>query len=215
MKPIIPGCLGLLLILVTHIPLTAAETLFTQDFEKSEVGKIPDGFLVLDGAFAVVEDQGNRFLELPGAPLDTFGVLFGPTKKDGLSVTARIFGTAKGRRFPVLGVGLNGAVPFRLQVTPSKKALELYKGDEMIASVPYSWESGVWTQFRLQLVAKKEGGWQLSGKTWKQGSSEPKEWMLTKVLQEEPIAGQASVWGKPYAETPIRFDDLLVTPADP
>ena len=35
--------------------------------------------LVLDGAFAVKAEGGNKFLELPGAPLDTYGLLFGPT----------------------------------------------------------------------------------------------------------------------------------------
>ncbi|MBI1841489.1 MAG: hypothetical protein HYR88_11650 [Verrucomicrobia bacterium] len=211
MNRIAIGCLSAFLVFAADSSSRAAEKLFAQDFEKADIGKVPDGFLVLDGAFAVADDQGNRVLELPGAPLDTFGVLFGPTRKDGLSVSARILGTAKGRRFPVLGVGLNGAVPYRLQVTPSKKSLELYKGDDLLASTPYVWDSGSWTHFRLQLIAKKEGGWQLSGKAWKQGAVEPAEWLLMKRLEEEPVPGQASVWGKPYAETAIHFDDLVVT----
>ena len=68
---------------------------------------LPADFLVLDGAFEVKEEAGNKFLELPGAPLETFGVLFGPTEKDGLSVGVRIFGTLKGRRFPAFGAGLS------------------------------------------------------------------------------------------------------------
>ena len=28
-------------------------------------------------------------------------------------------------------------------------------------------------------------------------------------------AGRASLWGIPYSETPIRFDDLKVTPTEP
>lgn len=193
----------------------AQEKLFECDFTKSEVGKVPDEFLVLDGAFAVVEEGTNRFLELPGAPLETFGALFGPTEKDGIQVSARIYGTGKGRRFPVLGVGLNGAVPFRLQVTPSKKALELYRGDDLLVSVPFAWESGSWTKFQLRSVKSKEGEWVLSGKAWRDGTEEPKQWIVTSTSKEEPSAGKASIWGKPYSETPIHFDDLLVTRAKP
>lgn len=188
----------------------AQETAYQMDFEKIEAGKVPDEFLVLDGAFAVREEAGNRFLELPGAPLETFGTLFGPTAKDGLKAGARIFGTSKGRRFPVMGVGLNGAVPLRLQVTPSKKAIELFKGDDLLASAPFQWITGTWTEFRLQLTKVKDGEWKVAGKAWKQGDAEPESWILTHTLAEEPPAGRPSVWGKPFSETPIRFDNLIV-----
>src|SRR5438128_2017237 len=84
------------------------KVLYENNFEKAELGKVPEDFLVLDGAFAIKEEAGNRFLELPGAPLDTFGLLFGPTESGGMAVSARIFGTAKGRRFPAFAVGLYG-----------------------------------------------------------------------------------------------------------
>ena len=86
----------------------AEEIKYQNNFEKAETGSIPEDFLVLDGQFAVKEEGGNKFLELPGAPLDTYGVLFGPTLKENSSVTARFFSTAKGRRFPTFAVGLNG-----------------------------------------------------------------------------------------------------------
>src|SRR5712691_7815678 len=93
-----------------------SEILYQNDFEKAAPGKVPDDMLLLDGAFAVKEDAGNRFLELPGAPLDTFGVLFGPTEGPGLNVSARVYATAKGRRFPTFAVGLHGVGGFKLQV---------------------------------------------------------------------------------------------------
>lgn len=205
----IRNCLGLLALCV-GITAFGQETLYDQNFEKADLAKVPEEFLVLDGAFTVVQQEGNRVLELPGAPLDTFGVLFGPTEKAGVAVEARVFGTSKGRRFPVIGVGLNGAVPIRLQSTPSKKALELFRGDDLLASIPFAWESGSWTVFRLQIVAGKPGEWEVSGKAWKQGVAEPSAWSITHILKEEPAAGKASVWGKPFSETPIRFDDLKV-----
>src|SRR2546425_6261934 len=96
--------------------------LYENNFEKAELDTVPDDFLVLDGRFAVKEDDGNRFLELPGAPVETFGLLFGPTAKDNVIVSARIFGTRTGRRYPTFAVGLNGqgATAYRLQISPAK-----------------------------------------------------------------------------------------------
>src|SRR2546422_11733671 len=108
------------------LPLLAEEKpLYENNFEKTEVGKVPPEFLVLDGGFAVKEEAGNRFLELPGSPLESFGVQFGPTESSDLSVTARIKGTAQGRRYPTFGVGLNGVAGYKLQVSPAKKTLDL------------------------------------------------------------------------------------------
>src|SRR5256885_11547396 len=122
----------------------STKAIYENDFEKAELNKVPDDFLVLDGQFAVKEEGGNKFLELPGAPLDTFGVLFGPTEKEGVAVSARIFGTHKGRRYPTFAIGLNGqgSTAFRLQVSPARKALELYRGDEVTASATYEWQPG-------------------------------------------------------------------------
>ena len=70
-----------------------AETkLYENNFEQAALDKAPDDFLVLDGDFAVKQDNGNKVLELPGAPLDTFGVLFGPTtNSQRLPLSARIY----------------------------------------------------------------------------------------------------------------------------
>ena len=57
-----------------------AQVLYTNGFDKAEVEKVPEDMMVLDGGFAVKEEGGNKFLELPGAPLETFGVLFGPAE---------------------------------------------------------------------------------------------------------------------------------------
>src|SRR5881275_2110098 len=153
----------------------SAKAIYENDFEKAELNKVPDDFLVLDGQFAVKEEGGNKFLELPGAPLDAYGVLFGPTEKEGTAVSARVFGTGKGRRYPTFAVGLNGqgTAAYRLQVSPAKKALELFKGDEVKASVPYEWQSGTWVRLRLQVRKLKEGKWKVEAKAWPEGGKEP------------------------------------------
>ncbi len=190
-----------------------AKPLYQNDFEQAALDKAPDDFLVLDGQFAVKEEGGNKFLELPGAPLDTFGVLFGPTEKEGTAVFARIYGTGKGRRYPSFAVGLNGqgTAAYRLQVSPAKKALELFKGDEVKATVPYEWQSGAWTRLRLQVRKVKDGQWRVEGKAW--ADKEPSAWLVSFDEKEQPVAGKASIWGSPYATTPIRFDDLKVVAA--
>ena len=119
-----------------------AKPLFDESFSAAKVGEVPESFLVLDGQFAVREEEGNRFLELPGAPLESFGVLFGPNEAEGVEVTARILATKSGRKFPTFAVGLNGVGGYKVRVAPAKNALELVKGDDVKASVPFKWASG-------------------------------------------------------------------------
>jgi hypothetical protein len=188
----------------------AAKTLYKNDFEKADGGKLPDGFMSLNGEFAVKAEGVNKFLELPGAPLDSFAVQFGPTESVDVAVAARILGTSKGRRAPTFGVGLCGVSGYKLQVAPGKTALELLKDQEVKASMPFDWKSGTWTQFRLQVRKVKAGEWRIEGKAWPQGGTEPKNWMLTFDEKEEPMTGRASVMGSPFSGTPIWFDDLVV-----
>lgn len=201
-----------LAVLALALPLAAqTKPVYENNFEKAEVDKVPADFLVLDGSFAVKQEGANKFLELPGAPLDTFGVLFGPTEADGLCVQARVNGTGKGRRFPTIAVGLNGVGGYKLQLSPGKKQLELYRGEDAVASVPFEWQSGAWTVLRLQLRKTGAGAWKLEGKAWPQSAKEPAAWTISWEEKQAQPAGRPSIWGNPYAGTPIQFDDLLIT----
>jgi hypothetical protein len=188
----------------------APTILYTNDFEKAQIDQVPDDMLVLDGAFAVKQDNGNKALELPGAPLDTYGVLFGPTTNANVAATAKIYGTGKGRRHPTFGIGLNGAGGFKLKVAPSKDKLELYKGDDLITSTPFKWKSGTWTAFRLQIRPAGQGQWTVEGKAWESSGKEPARWAITYDEKTAPTPGRASIVGSPYSGTPIRFDNLAV-----
>jgi hypothetical protein len=189
--------------------------LYSNGFDKTEPGKVPEDLMVLEGGFSVQEEGENKFLELPGAPLETFGLLFGPTETENVRASARFYGTGKGRRFPTFAVGVNGVGGYKLQMAPGKKALELLKGEsEVLATVPYTWQSGTWTSMSLQIRKSAEGQWQLEGKAWKHGSPEPAKWMITHTEKTPPIAGRAGVWGMPYSGTPIRFDDLMMAKAE-
>lgn len=197
----------------------AAKTkpLFENNFEQAEIGKLPEGLEFAVGEFTVKTDGTNKFLELPGAPLDSYSVQFGPVETADVAVSGRIYGTMKGRRGPTFGVGLGGVGGFKLQVSPGKKAVELLKDQEAKTSAEFDWKSGTWTQLRLQVRKIKDGEWKIDGKAWPQGNPEPKNWMVTFDEKEEPVAGRASVIASPFSGTPIAFDDFKVeaVPAKP
>ena len=188
-----------------------SKPLYANEFAQADLDKLPPDLTVLDGTWAVKEDGGNRFLELAGTPVDSFGVLFGPATADGTAVSLRAYATNLKRRTPAFGIGLNGAAGFRLVVSPGKTALELFKGEDRLASAPYTWESGTWTQVRLQVRKASADDWKVEGKAWKQGSPEPAAWLVSYTEKTAPSAGKATLWGYPFAGTPIRFDDLKVT----
>jgi hypothetical protein len=102
---------------------------------------------------------------------------------------------------------------YKLQVSPGKNALELYKGDAVKTSVPFEWESGKWTHLALALKKSGTAEWTVEGRAWMEGSAEPGAPTLTFKDAEQPPSGRASIGGSPYATTPIRYDDLFTGPA--
>jgi hypothetical protein len=197
--------------LASSATLPAQEPAFRTDFEQAATGKLPENMMVLSGDFQVQTGEGKKYLELPGSPLETFGVLFGPAQTGEASASASFYGTKQGRKFPAFGISLGGVSGYRLEMSGGKKALEIFKGDESRGQVPYEWTSGGWTMLRLQLRKTPEGT-HVEGKAWPAGTPEPEKWALA-VDDKSPVpAGRAAVWGAPYAGTPIRFDDLQVGP---
>jgi hypothetical protein len=197
--------------ILAALPLIAAEPLYKNDFEAVAVDQAPGDVMIMAGTFEVKQDGSGKVLELPGEPLDTFGMLFGPSAKDAVSASARFFGTKKGRKFPTFGISLNGVGGYRLQVSPAKQQLEFVKGDEPKLGVPFVWTSDAWTSLRIS-VRKSDAGWVIEGKAWAAGAPEPERPLITLEEKTEPTAGRAGLWGSPYAGTPIRFDDLVVAP---
>ena len=205
-----------LLIWATTFAAAAADSpLYQNDFEKAEAGKLPDGFMVMQGEFVVKDLGTNKVLELPGAPVDSFSVLFGPVTNANVAVEARVLGMAKGRRMPTFGVGLGGVAGYKLQISPGKKAVDLVLGDgeqqAIVASAPFNWESGAWLQCKLQIRKPANSPVIVEAKAWKFGETEPRDWLITYNAKEETISGQASILGSPLSGTPICFDDLKVT----
>jgi hypothetical protein len=193
---------------------TSAKTppLYTNNFEQANLGELPEDLKFANGEFAVSEDGGNKFLELPGAPLESFSVQFGPTESENVAVSARIYGTSRGRRYPTFGVGLGGVGGWKLQMAPAKKALELLDDQAVKVSVPYDWKPGEWICLRLQLRKLKDGEWKIEGKAWQHSAAEPNQWTIAAETTDDPVPGAASIFGSPFSGTPIRYDDLMMEP---
>jgi hypothetical protein len=189
-----------------------AAEVYKNDFQAAAIEKAPEGALVIAGDFVVKKDGANQFLELPGEPLDTFGLLLGPAGQGDLSATARFYGTKKGRKFPTFGVSLGGVGGYRLVMSGGKKMLEILKGDEVKTSVPFDWTGDAWTTLRLQ-VRKTPAGSVVEGKAWASDAAEPAAWLIKLEDAVPPPQGRAGLWGSPYSGTPIRFDDLIIAPA--
>ena len=200
-----------LIILFAAIQALPAEIIYQNDFQKAELGSAPSDFLIVEGDFTVKEDGSNKFLQLPGAPLDSFSFLFGPKQSENVAVQARIFATAKGRRYPVFDIGLNGLGGYKIRVTPAKKQLELYRGDVQKAAVPYNWTAGKWTHLRLQVTKPGDAEWKIEGKAWSEGEKEPAQHQISFTDTQAPQRERASAGAMPYSGTPILFDDLIVS----
>ena len=105
-----------------------------------------------------------------------------------------------------------------MKLSPSKRALELFKGPEdggeTIAIAPFKWKSGEWVELRLQV--RNAGGdvWRVEGKAWMDGDPEPADWAVSYVEKRKPLPGRPFVAASPYSDTAIRFDDLTVSKAD-
>ena len=190
-----------------------ARTVYQNNFETNAVGPVPGDFLVIAGEFAIKEDAGNKMLELPGEPLDSFGLLFGPTlnpSEGALTVSARFNGTKKGRRYPTLAVGLGNQGSYRVQISPAKAAVEIYHGDIAVTNAPFEWKSGQWTFLKIQ-VTKTGNQFKVEGKVWLEGQKEPEQSTVTWIEDKEFSPGRPSIWASPFSNTPIQFDDFLAT----
>jgi len=208
-------CGSPILLLFTALLISAdAPTNYHQDFQKSDEGFLPEELLVMNGKFQVVKQGDEKFLQLPGEPLDTFGFMLGADETN--SITASIRATNTGKRFPEFGVGLAGAAGYRLWLQPATSELQILKGDNVKATKPCEWKSNTWLNLRLQLT-KQNNKTTLQGKIWPRGTDEPKDWTITfdDADTAKPTKGRASVWGIPYSGTPIDFDDISIDVVKP
>ena len=185
-------------------------TLYQQDFEEVQYRAEPQDLFILDGRFEKDIHQENSVLRLHGEPLAEFGALFGPSGTDNIGVSLRVWAEAKGRRYPVFGLGLNGITGARLLVDPAVGHLRLSHRDTILQTAPIAWQSGSWMSIVLQITRFGEDLWKIRGKAWKANEKEPENWAISLASENGPRKGKASLWGIPYSGKDILFDDLRV-----
>jgi hypothetical protein len=184
---------------------------FEEDFSSLEVGSEPENLFILDGAYAVSQEENDKRLTLPGSPVGDFGLLFGPrVRQKELSLTFSFLATKQGRRYPSLAAGLGGVRSYRFRFNAATREILLLRQEEEIGKVAFQWESGVWWRVRFQAIPRSEQETRIRLKLWKRVEEEPKEWLFDDLDPNEFAGGKCALWGYPYAGTPIHFDDLKI-----
>ena len=202
--------LSLVLSCLLLSPLMAQELRI--DFEESETGREPEGFLVLAGLFTVQEEGDKRHLHLPGAPLEDFGALFGEPTGSGVRVDASFRSRSRGRLHPSYGLGVHGLGGWRLMMSGSRGQLELRREGRTLVAAPHRFPSGRWTRLALEARPLDRGRWRVRGKAWDPDEPEPGDWTLEHITTIEASRGRPSLWGLPFSGHPIHFDDLVAEP---
>ena len=93
---------------------------------------------------------------------------------------------------------------------PARKEIHLVKNNEVIQTAPFAWKSGSQVMLRLAVSPAGVGKWTVTCKAWAAGTPEPADAQITHKTSSLPTRGQCSIWGTPYAGTPIDFDGIKV-----
>ncbi len=191
---------------------TAADPL---TFEEASLGEEPEGLLVIDGEWTVVESSdGGQVLQLAPFPLVEGGFVFGENAENGGRVAAKVKADKKRRSYPRFGIGLQGLSGYRLRIVPSADQLELVKSEDVVKTEPFAWKAGEWCHVELTVAGGEAGPWKVEGRVWAEGSDRPVDPQISLESDEKPGKGKPSVWGTAYAGLPIMFDDLEASGPD-
>jgi sugar phosphate isomerase/epimerase len=193
-------CVGLTALNISGAPV------YHQNFQNDADGSVPEDFLVLGGDYSIQSGA----LVLPGTPLNKFGAVFGPDNEGDLEISARIRSEKRGRLSPSFGIGLYGLGGYALNASNSKNALELFRGRKAVSQVSFNWTPSTWTHMKLAVSSTSDSTWSIRGKAWSEQSHEPDHWQIEHQSKQAPTQGKASIWGQPYSDRPIEFDDITI-----
>lgn len=190
----------------------AAETTktFSFDCEAWSEGAPPQEVFVVDGTIKITARDGGKVITIDPNPITDATAQLGDSSSGSSSIAARVFASKKGRSTPRFGVSVHGMNGYRLIVNPARKTLDLVKSDAVIKSVPYTWTTDTWTRIRLDVKKTGETGWSITGKAWPADGEEPKEPLIQHTDDTLKGQGKAAIWGTPFSETPIFFDDIQI-----
>ena len=192
----------------------AAPEVVKQDFSSLAEGALPDELMVIEGSFTIVTEGDNKMLHLGTEPLTEGGVLLGKSIKQGGTVKAKVRASSKRRSFPRFSVGIGGTSGYRCRIAPAEKLMEINKEDTRLAKADFTWKSDAWFWIEISVLpAQAAGQWSIEGRCWEDGQPRPETPQVAHTATEQPPNGKASVWGAPFSEKPIFFDDIEITPA--
>lgn len=175
------------------------------------VGEAPAEVFVLDGKVSIAEKDGSKAIMIdPGTELVEASAQVGDSAAGNAVIQAKIFASKKGRSSPRFGISVHGMNGPRLYVNPAKKQLELVRGDQTLASVPFTWTSDAWLNLRLE--AKKADGdkWSITASVWGDKDAAPAAPQIKHDLAGLKGQGKCTLWATPYSNTPIYFDNIQI-----
>ncbi len=192
--------------------IAAEKKTFTITADDWAEGEPPKEVFIVEGKIQITAKEGNKAIVIdPGAELADACAQVATSAAGESSIQARVFASKRARSVPKFGISVHGMSGYRLLVNAAKKQLELVKSDTVMASVPFSWTSDAWLTLKLDVLRAEGEAWTISGKAWPAGTSEPAA--ATIKAEDKGLKGQgkAGLWGTPYSQTPIYFDDIQVS----
>lgn len=197
--------------------ILAACTLHAQQIQTFDIkaddwaeGEPPKEVFIVDGTIKIGAREGNKAIIIDPNPITDASAQLGVSAAGNASIEARVLGIKRGRSTPRFGVSVHGMSGHRLMVNPAKKSLDLVKGDQTLATVPFPWTSDTWV--KLKLEAKKGEGdtWAITGKAWPATGAEPAEPMIKHEEKKLKGQGKCAIWATPFSGEPVFFDDIHI-----
>jgi len=184
---------------------------FTITADEWAEGDVPKEVFVVDGTVKIAAKDGNKAIMIDATPIVEASAQVAVSAAGEASIQARVFASKRARSVPKFGISVHGMSGHRLLVNAAKKQLELVKADLVLASIPYAWTTDTWTHLKLEAKRAEGDAWTLTAKAWAAGTAEPAAPLIKHADKALKGQGKVGLWGTPYAETPIYFDDIEVT----
>jgi len=198
--------------------LLAALPLHAQQLQTFEIkaddwaeGEPPKEVFVVDGTIKIAAREGNKAIVIDPNPITDASAQLAISAAGNASIEARIFATKRGRSTPRFGVSVHGMSGYRLLVNPAKKALEIVKNDQTIATVPFTWTAGAWLKVKLEAKKGEGDAWSITGKAWADAAAEPAESLIKHDDKGLKGQGKCAIWATPFSGEPVFFDDIRIS----
>lgn len=175
-------------------------------------GEPPKDVFVVAGVVKIAPRDGNKAIVIdPGTELVDASAQLAVSAAGNASIEAKILASKRGRSSPRFGVSVHGMSGHRLIVNPAKKALELVRNDQTLATVPFSWTSAAWVKVKLEAKKDATGDtWLITGKAWPADAAEPAEPLIKHADKNLKGQGKCALWATPFSGEPVFFDDIHI-----